>query len=300
MLLHRTVSGIVLIAALVLVVIFARGWTTIFVPAGVSAIAVTGLLEFYHLMKCKGYTPLRLWGVLFSVLYLFVIYLVSLKNTWQVEDLALMPIYVAILSAALFITFNKKKEKALSTFASSLVGFLFVTWLLSFVLRIILWRGAADLDGRYFFFFFIATVKSTDIAAYFFGSMFGKHKLAPHISPNKSIEGSIAGVIVSAAVAAVLAGQMASVSTMYYRLAVVISPNNPTVLVYVLGGITGLVLSTLGQLGDLAESMWKRDAGVKDSGGYIPGMGGVLDVTDSLLYTAAPMYILMKLLEAFK
>lgn len=298
MLLHRTLSGIVLISALVIVVFYAHGWSTVFVPLGVSLIAVTGLLEFYYLMEQKGYTPLRLWGIIFSILYLFVVYAVSLFRVLQIEDLVLMPIYLAILSAALIITFRGKTHTALSTFASSLAGFLFVTWLLAFVLRIILWRSAVDLDGRYFFFFFIVTVKSTDIAAYFIGTHFGRHKLAPGLSPNKSIEGSVAGLIVSMIVAAILVHVMPSVSLMYARAAERIVGAHSSLMIYVLGAMTGMLLSTLGQLGDLAESLWKRDAGVKDSGGYIPGMGGVLDVTDSLLYTAAPMYIIMKLLEA--
>jgi len=297
MLKHRLISASILITSLVLIVMFSRGWTNIFLPTAVSFIASIGLLEFYYLMEQKGYQPLRKWGVVFSVVYIFVIYFVSLKNFLQIEDLALMPIYLAILTATIIIVARQKIDTALSTLASSLAGFIYVSWLLAFVMRIVLWRGAEQMDGRFFFLFFVVVVKSTDIGAYFYGTWFGKHKLAPKISPKKTIEGFIGGVVFSAILGALLASTLPSVHPMFVKLSDALFKSNSAVLVALLGVAIGGSLSILGQFGDLAESIWKRDAKMKDSGSYIPGMGGVLDVIDSLLFPAPAMYLFMKILE---
>ncbi len=248
-------------------------------------------------MEQKGYQPLRKWGVCFSIIYIFTIYFVSLKTKLQVEDLALMPIFLAILTATIIIVARQKIDTALSTIASSLAGFIYVTWLLAFIMRIILWRGADFMDGRFFFLFFVVVVKSTDIGAYFYGTWFGKHKLVPKISPKKTVEGFIGGVIFASTLGAILASTLPSVHPMFIKLSETLFKSDSTILVAALGLLIGGSLSVLGQFGDLAESIWKRDAKVKDSGGYIPGMGGVLDVIDSLLFPAPAMYLFMKVLE---
>ncbi|MCX7846764.1 MAG: phosphatidate cytidylyltransferase [bacterium] len=304
MLRYRLISSFVLTISLIVIVMYSHGWTNIFLPTAFSVLCLTALLEFYHFMEQKGYRPLRTWGVAFSIAYVFVIYLVSLNMLPKVEDLALLPVYVAVFSAALTITFRQEISTALASLASSLAGFLYITWLLTFNLRIILWRarplpdGQVSLvDGRYFFLYFIILLKSTDIAAYFYGTHFGRHKLAPKISPKKTIEGSIAGLLTSALLGAFLTPLMPSVAPLYAKLAATLLPGPPTWSVVSLGCLTGILLSILGQLGDLAESLWKRDAQVKDSGGVIPGMGGALDVLDSFLFAAPAMYFFMKMLE---
>ena len=297
MLKYRLMSASVLITSLVLIVMFSRGWSNIFLPTTISFIASIGLLEFYYFMEQKGYQPLRKWGVCFSIIYIFTIYFVSLKTKLQVEDLALMPIFLAILTATIIIVARQKIDTALSTIASSLAGFIYVTWLLAFIMRIILWRGADFMDGRFFFLFFVVVVKSTDIGAYFYGTWFGKHKLVPKISPKKTVEGFIGGVIFASTLGAILASTLPSVHPMFIKLSETLFKSDSTILVAALGLLIGGSLSILGQFGDLAESIWKRDAKVKDSGGYIPGMGGVLDVIDSLLFPAPAMYLFMKVLE---
>lgn len=304
MLRYRLISSFVLTASLILIVMYSHGWTNIFLPTAFSVLCLTALLEFYHLMEQRGFRPLRVWGVAFSIAYVFVIYLVSLNMLPKVEDLALLPVFLAVSSAAITITLRQEISTALGSLASSLAGFLYITWLLTFNLRIILWRakptpdGEVSLvDGRYFFLFFIILLKSTDIAAYFYGTHFGRHKLAPRISPKKTIEGSVAGLLVSALLGAALAPTMPSVAPIYAKLAGRIVPGAPLWTIALLGVLTGLLLSVLGQLGDLAESIWKRDAQVKDSGGSIPGMGGALDVLDSFLFAAPAMYFFMKVLE---
>jgi phosphatidate cytidylyltransferase len=297
MLQNRLLSSSVLIVVLIVVVMFARGATTWLVPAALSVLAVMGLLEFYYLFEQKHCRPLRAWGVCVSIGYIFVVYGVALRVLPQLEGLSLMLVYLAVSSAALILLYRRDVEVSLMSLAATLAGFLYITWLFSFVLRIILWRGADAVDGRYFFLYFIATLKTTDIVAYFYGSWRGRHKLAPRISPKKTIEGGVAGLLASVVVGALLVVVLPSVGDLYRRVGAALWPSGALNGALLAGGLTGGLLSVLGQLGDLAESLWKRSASVKDSGGSIPGMGGVLDVMDSLLFSAPAMYFIIKLLE---
>ncbi|MDF1535941.1 MAG: phosphatidate cytidylyltransferase [bacterium] len=127
--------------------------------------------------------------------------------------------------------------------------------------------------------FLLLCVWVCDSAAFYVGSTMGKHKLAPGISPNKTVEGSVAGVLGSVAAALL----MRAVSLVTWPVAFVL--------------FAGAVIAVLAQLGDLAESMIKRDAGVKDSGNLIPGHGGVLDRVDALLFTVPVFYYALLLLR---
>ena len=119
--------------------------------------------------------------------------------------------------------------------------------------------------------FLISVTKGGDIGAYIIGSLLGKHALIPRISPKKSIEGFAGAIVFSFALAALFKGYLHFIP--YYHI-------------LILGGMLGL----LAQAGDLSESLIKRDCGVKDAGAVFPGLGGALDVLDSLLFTAPVFY----------
>lgn len=130
-------------------------------------------------------------------------------------------------------------------------------------------------SGRRALLFIILCVWTCDSAAYYVGSSLGKRKLAPGISPNKTVEGSVAGI--AGAVAAALILNV--LGLVQWTITVVIG--------------LGLVIAVFAQVGDLAESMVKRDAGVKDSGTLIPGHGGMLDRVDAFLLTFPTVYYLL-------
>ena len=115
-----------------------------------------------------------------------------------------------------------------------------------------------------------------DVGSYFVGRFFGKHSLIPRISPNKTIEGTIGGLVCS--VGSALAGKLYLSNFSFAHLLTL-----------------GFLLGILAQMGDLAESLLKRDCGVKDAAAYFPGLGGVLDVIDSLLFTAPIFYFYVKM-----
>lgn len=127
---------------------------------------------------------------------------------------------------------------------------------------------------------------SGDSAAYFFGKRFGRRKLAPRVSPGKTVEGGLAGVVGS-----IVAGALAGLLMGSYEN----FPVGPFA-----GGLIGMALSVAGQLGDLAESVLKREAGVKDSGTLLPGHGGALDRFDALFFTVPLTYGLVLLVQVLR
>jgi len=126
--------------------------------------------------------------------------------------------------------------------------------------------------------FLVIVVKAQDIGAYFIGTLLGKRPLLRRVSPKKSVEGSLGGVALSIVLAFVFRGLLNEVSIGQLFL-------------------LGLILGVIGQLGDLFESLIKRDCNVKDSGNLIPGIGGALDVMDSLIFTAPVFYFYITMLK---
>jgi phosphatidate cytidylyltransferase len=130
----------------------------------------------------------------------------------------------------------------------------------------------------------VLTTKSCDIGAYFTGMSIGRHKMIPWLSPKKSWEGLAGGIVTATVVGALLA---------HYGSAQLASEADH--IPWWVGAVGGALVAVIGQAGDLAESAFKRDAGLKDSGRILPGMGGVLDVLDSPLFTGPVVYWLLRL-----
>jgi phosphatidate cytidylyltransferase len=137
-------------------------------------------------------------------------------------------------------------------------------------------------DGRWWITYLLVVTKITDIGAYFGGNLWGRRKLAPNISPKKTIEGAVVGL--GCAVLASFIFHLCSEYTRYFRLGV---------YEWV---FLGLILGAVGQFGDLSESLLKRDANKKDSNA-LPGLGGVLDSLDSILFTAPIIYIYLQFIK---
>ena len=165
--------------------------------------------------------------------------------------------------ATLFL--KKRPKEAIVDIAVTLLGMIYIGWFFSYFLFI---RALTD-HGAYLA-FMMGTIWALDVVAYLVGKKFGKHRLFPSVSPNKSIEGAIAG-FVFCLIAAAIFGYYARFD-MTHSL--------------ILGAIIGVVA----QLSDLVESLIKRDAGVKDSSHLIPGHGGILDRMDSFILAAPVVY----------
>jgi phosphatidate cytidylyltransferase len=188
---------------------------------------------------------------------------------------------LAVAFGILFVRqfFARENPKPLETLAGTLLGIFYICIPMIFFMRILTaWGG---LDGRWVLLYMILVVKITDVGAFFIGCAVGRHKLIPRISPNKSWEGVLGGVV---------AGVAASVGIWSATGGHI----GPLPLRWGDAVALGFLLSVAGVLGDLAESMLKRAAAMKDSGRMIAGMGGLLDVIDSLLPAAPIVYFYVR------
>jgi phosphatidate cytidylyltransferase len=187
------------------------------------------------------------------------------------QNLAI-PVLIGFIAFAFFSLFSSQEPgKRLKFLSVSMLGFMYIYLFLPFfsLLR--------ELPrGEHLIFFIAVTVYIGDTAAYFVGSRFGSVKLAPSVSPGKTVEGAVASTIFGT-----LAGFF--YLRYFYRL--------DTFLPHIL---LPLLISTIGQVGDLVESLFKRAAGVKDSGTILPGHGGMLDRIDSLLLNAFVVFFFLK------
>ncbi len=221
------------------------------------------LFEFFTLIRKQGTPSYRLFGVAIGLMIPAVVLMEhGLTRSGEVLFLVLACLFLFLLQFS-----RKDNQDALVGIAVTLFGILYVSWFSSFVIKIHFLP-----EGTLWVAYLIAVTKAGDVGAYVFGSLFGHHLLMPHISPKKTVEGVFGGLFLSL---------LASWA---------ISPYLPLRF----GGWpivgVGLILGIVGQIGDLSESLMKRFCNAKDSGAFLPGMGGMLDVIDSILFTAPIFY----------
>jgi phosphatidate cytidylyltransferase len=184
---------------------------------------------------------------------------------------------------ALLIQRFKKIKGALADIASEFFGLCYLVIPLSMMLGIILSMPIQDVDGRLWFLYLILVTKVTDVAGYFIGRLFGSQPLAQSLSPKKTIEGSVAGFVASVG----LSCGFSSIIKYFF-------PGYAFHLPLMHALVLGVLIASASLLGDLAESLLKRDATVKDSN-KLPGVGGILDLLDSLLFSTPIVYFYLKI-----
>lgn len=235
------------------------------------------LSEYYHLARNKGFQPSDASGIGISAAYAIALALSSYYPTGNTFTTLVLLFSLIIL----FLIFFKQQASALGNLAITLFGIIYLTLPLTCVLRINYFfpEHAAE-DGRLWLGYTLLITKMTDVGAYFCGKTMGKTKLAPSISPKKTVEGALGGLgaaLVTSIVFALLASHLSTFNMTFFQSLWI-----------------GILMSILAQLGDLSESLLKRDAGVKDSS-HLPGLGGILDIVDSLVFTLPLMYLLLKM-----
>ena len=228
----------------------------------VSIVAILSAIEFSQIAKLN--LALKLLVISFS----WLICLSALKPEWISVNLIHLILCLAICLPFFIEILRKEPNTALLNISSTLLGILYIGWL--FGRHLILLRMMPD--GRNLIFLLAGITWGGDIGAYLIGKKFGKHKVIPAISPGKSWEGNIAGIVFSCIGALIIR---------HFLL-----PNIwiPHIL------ILGIGLTIVGQIGDLAESLLKRGANVKDSGKIMPGHGGILDRCDSMIFITPFLY----------
>lgn len=264
MLQKRIVSSTLLLAATYMTIFVLPKWSFFIL---IAIFTIVGLLEFFSFLKKKGVYVHGYLGIILGTLLSASFYLQRELGIRQPE---LGITVLAIIGLFLLQLTRRDNGSAILSIASTLLGLLYVAWMLSFFVRLKYLPG-----GSGWLAFLILVAKSGDAGAYFVGTKFGRHKLIQRISPNKSLEGALGGAAMSLVVALVCKSFLPISFRHLFFL--------------------GFVVAILSQLGDLAESLIKRDAGVKDSGWIIPGLGGILDIIDSLLFTGPFLYFYLTL-----
>jgi phosphatidate cytidylyltransferase len=272
-LVQRTVSGVLLGGGALAILFLAPPLALLGV---LLAVATLACYEFFALLPAVNIPRYPVVGTLCGLLYLGGVWA---HLAWPAKvPAAIEPALLFVLVATILIRQFPQKEnpRPVETMAGTIMGVLYAPFLLSFFPRLFLEWG--DAGGRWLIFYLILVVKLSDTGAYFVGCSLGRHKLCERISPKKTWEGFFGGLLFAV---------IASVAFWYFQQGRLGS------LVFTLPHAIalGLLLALLGVLGDLAESILKRAANVKDSASYIQGMGGALDVLDSLLLAAPALYL---------
>jgi len=273
MLKKRVITALWGIPLLITIIWFGEPWFTILV-------AIWGLLaafEFYRMVAVSKVSPLTYFGLIWTLLFILSPHYEFFFP--RVEYKVLTPFLLTLMVALSLICLllRRQKEEAFIGWAWTIGGILYVGWLLSYLVAL---RGGyyplliTKTAGRNLVFLALFTTFASDTAAFFVGRALGKHHLAPRISPGKTWEGAMAGVF-----GAIIVSLLFTISTPLHLP-----------LTYWQAILLGLLVSVFGQLGDLVESLLKRNMGVKESGTLIPGHGGVLDRIDSIVFAGIVVY----------
>jgi len=256
------------------------------------AIAALGLEEFYELVAKAGYDCFRKWGLVGGLVLMTATFAYiqgaprANVSPGKVNDFEAGILILFVLGLCFRQFMSKRGGSGLLRISTTLFGLMYVPWLLNFIQKLHFFPDITSstgevhrIDGNYYVLYFILVTKFSDLGAYCVGSLIGKHKMIPRISPGKTWEG-FGGAIFTSTVVSVL-----FVSFLQHKL----HGMNMTHAV-----ILGVLLSVAAVVGDLIESIFKREARVKDSGRWFPGIGGILDLMDSLLFNAPLMYLYLR------
>ena len=256
----RLLSGIVLVAVALLTII-SGGYVLFFTLLGISLI---GMQELYKVMKVREdhFNALEIAGYLGAVIYYVLMSL-------DFEKYGMMGVIISFMMFMFVYVFTYPKFKA-DQVMPAFFGVVYVAVMLSFIY---LTRNLPD--GKFLVWLIFLCSWGCDTCAYCVGMLIGKHKMAPILSPKKSVEGGVGGVAGAALLGAIYAAATGGKIAEY-------------ALICAVGELISMV-------GDLAASAIKRNQGIKDYGKLIPGHGGILDRFDSVIFTAPAIYFLAKL-----
>ncbi|MBC8094808.1 MAG: CDP-archaeol synthase [Akkermansiaceae bacterium] len=250
-------------------------------------LAIAGLIEFYSLVQKRDLVCFKGWGIFGGVLLMVgtFLHLTGQIGTQgspaRVNDFESIFLILFVLGLCLRQFFARSNTSGILAISTTLFGLMYVPWLLNFIQKIQFFTFSETFagSGKLYVLYFILVTKFSDSGAYAVGSLIGRHKMIPRISPGKTWEGFGGAILVSTGASLAFAHFFGDrMAGMNYLHAVIL----------------GILLSVSAVVGDLIESLFKREAGVKDSGQLFPGIGGILDLLDSLLFNAPLMYLYLR------
>jgi phosphatidate cytidylyltransferase len=251
----------------------------------IGVVGLIALWEFYGMLDHRGLPNFKITAMICGAVmlcgsfYYFARY--GPARSYDFELAVLLFFLLTVFTRQMFESL--RDDEPLRTMAYTLFGLLYVLWLYNFITKIVYVTPRTPdgtVTGQFYVFYCIAITKFSDMGAYLTGSAIGRHPLVPHISPKKTWEGFFGALMFSL---------LASVGLFE------LMPGHLSVLTLPHSIVLGLLLGFAAVVGDLAESIIKRSTGVKDSGNMLPGIGGALDLIDSLLFTAPLIFFYLRL-----
>jgi phosphatidate cytidylyltransferase len=250
----------------------------------IGSLGLLALWEFYSILEKKKLPNFKLTGLLCGLVLIcgsfYYFHKVGPAESYDFELSVVLFFLLVVFTRQMFR--GMRDVSPLETMAYTLFGLLYVLWLFNFITKIVYVtpRGPAhEITGHFYVLYLIVVTKFSDMGAYLTGSVIGRHLLVPHISPKKTWEGFFGALGFS------VLGSYAMIWLM---------PGHLSLLNMWHGTFLGLLLGFAAIVGDLAESIVKRSADVKDSGTMLPGIGGALDLIDSLLFTAPLLFFYLR------
>jgi phosphatidate cytidylyltransferase len=278
---RRLAVSVVLGAIVSLLIAFSTSpFVSLLLMLCVAALAGVGVWEYAQLVINKGIHPSARWMVVAAVAEVGALY-----ASLVFVDFPQLPVLVLFATMILFFLLHFRDPfAALYTTAVEFFGVAYVAAPLALMLGVLYptdYHGLAQ-EGRWWLVYLIVVTKITDVGAYFVGRLWGRTQLSPTLSPKKTVEGAVAGFV-----CAVIGSLCIQISGHFF-----FGAHFSLSVVEALW--LGMLIGVFGQIGDLAESLLKRDAVVKDSN-TLPGLGGVLDMVDSLLFTIPIVYFFIRM-----
>lgn len=259
---------------------------------------IRGGNEFCHMAQKKGYKPSVniVRGMIFSFFALTAIPHIpgiDLPPDFAISHFPILFTVGIVISFVRLLLRSEKPTATIADIASTIMGFIYVGWMPAHMvllrdlnpLGVEIFSNPLQQPGLAYMWVSFFIIFGTDVAAYYSGKLLGKHKLYPEVSPKKTVEGAVGGLIASVLLATLVV----------WAADTYVFPQPPFLNGLIHAPLLGLVVSLAAQIGDLCESLMKRDAGLKDSSDAIPGHGGFLDRGDSMLFGGPIAYYWIKI-----
>ncbi|HYY30818.1 MAG TPA: phosphatidate cytidylyltransferase [Chthoniobacterales bacterium] len=252
----------------------------------IGSLGMAGLWEYFGMLEQSGTRCFTAFGLVCGAASFIGSFLAlrtgSQTAAYDFDNFVLLIFLFGVIARQMFRP--TVKSAPLEAMAYTLFGLLYVAWLFNFLTKIVYAiprNPQGGTVGQYYVLYLVVVTKFADMGAYLVGSRIGRHQMMPHISPSKTWEGFFGSLLFSIAASCLL---------------IFIMPKTLVWLNFFHGTILGLLIGVAAVIGDLGESIIKRSTGVKDSGVLLPGIGGMLDLIDSLLFTAPILFFYLRFL----
>ena len=252
----------------------------------IALLTLLGTVEYFKMLRAAGVKCFPRFGILVGAAYCGLLHSMFFTGKTPPPDFDILAVFIATAGAfALQLRHPIRGREPLVAVAATVLGFIYVPFLFNFATRLVFLAPGPDAgkvteSGAFLLLWLLAVTKFSDMGAYITGTLIGRHKMIPHVSPGKTWEGFGGALFFS---------QLAACGLFAWFPAELSVLGNWKHVV-----ILGFGLSILAVIGDLAESIVKRSLDAKDSGRMLPGIGGALDLIDSVCLTAPALYFYLK------